>query len=429
MQYIIIGAGPAGVVAAETLRKHDQDAIITIIGSEPEPPYSRMAIPYLLEGKIKESGSYLRKSASYFDDLNIKVLHDTVEKIDCSTQQISLRSSSGSSWLLSKKHNKLDYDKLLIASGATPVKPPIPGIDHPVVNTCWTLEDARNIAKLAKSGSEVILIGAGFIGCIILESLVKRGVKLTIIETGDRMVPRMMDDKAGGLLKNWCEDKGVKVMTSCTVESINNAGNRSASVSLGNGSTLPADLIVTATGVRSNVSFLKGSGIKVDQGIVVDQMQQTSDPNIYAAGDVAQGYSFSSGEYEVHAIQPTATDHGRIAALNMAGKNTSYTGSLNMNVLDTLGLISCSFGLWMGVEDGDSVELYNANDFLYINLQFDKDVLVGASATGTTQHIGVLRGLIESRTSLGVWKDRLKKDPTCVMEAYMACTREIGYGA
>lgn len=196
---------------------------------------------------------------------------------------------------------------------------------------------------------------------------------------------------------------------------------------MSDGSKLEAALVITATGVKANADLLEGTDIKVDQGIIVNRRMQTSDPDIYAAGDVAQGVDFSTGNFEVQAIQPTATDHGRIAALNMAGQGDEHHGTLNMNVLDTVGLVSCSFGLWDGVDGGDSAELYNPDEFQYINLQFDGDLLVGASSVGKTQHIGVLRGLIETRIRLGEWKQRLQQDPTAVMEAYVGCTQELGY--
>lgn len=415
MYYIIIGAGPAGIVAAENIRKSDADADITLIGSEPEPPYSRMAIPYYLTGNIDESGSYLRTQQNHYEALNISVVRDQVVKVEPGSQLLKLASGK-----------TLEYDKLLIATGSNPIRPPIPGIDLPCVQSCWTLQDGRNIIELAQSGSNVVLIGAGFIGCIILEALVKRGVNLTVVETGNRMVPRMLDDKAGGLLQRWCEAKGVNVKTSAGVTAINAVGN-GATVALDNGESFPADLVIAATGVRANIGFLQNSGIDCDQGILVDEFMQTNQPNVYAAGDVAQGYDFSTGQQTVQAIQPTATDHGRIAALNMCGKKTKHHGSINMNVLDTLGLISVSFGSWMGEAGGESVEIYNEEFFQYLNLQFSGDVLVGASATGKTQHVGVMRGLIESRIKLGEWKDRLLQDPTCLMEAYMACTQEIGF--
>ena len=221
--------------------------------------------------------------------------------------------------------------------------------------------------------------------------------------------------------------KGLDVHTSCSVESVTVADKNQVEVSLSDGSKLPAALVITATGVTPNTEMLEGTGIKLDIGVLVNNSMQTSNADIYAAGDVAQGIDFSTGNFEVQAIQPTATDHGRIAALNMSGNTTEHHGTVNMNVLDTMGLISCSFGLWMGVDGGDMAELYNPGEFQYINLQFDGDCLVGASTVGKTQHIGVLRGLIESRIELGEWKQRLLNDPTCIMEAYIASTQELGY--
>ena len=416
MQHIIIGAGPAGVIAAETLRKTDPDAEISIIGDEPEPAYSRMAIPYYLIDNVKESGTYLRDPEQHFKAQNIEVVQQRVDSID--TQGKSLSLADGSSRA---------YDKLLIATGSHPVSPPIPGLDLPQVHSCWTLEDARNIIRLAQAGSNVVLIGAGFIGCIILEALVKRGVNLAVVETGNRMVPRMLDEKAGGLLEQWCKNQGIDVHTSCSVDAVTAIADDQVEVSLSDGSKLSAALVITATGVKANIDLLAGTDIETDQGVLVNRAMQTSNTDIYAAGDVAQGVDFSTGNQEVQAIQPTATDHGRIAALNMAGASGEHHGTLNMNVLDTVGLVSCSFGLWMGVDGGESSELYNPDEFQYINLQFDGDHLVGASSVGKTQHVGVLRGLIESKIHLGDWKDRLLQDPTAIMEAYIGCTQELGY--
>ncbi|MCF6191076.1 MAG: NAD(P)/FAD-dependent oxidoreductase [Cocleimonas sp.] len=414
--HAIIGAGPCGVIAAETLRKANPTAEITLIGDEAEPPYSRMAIPYLLINNIGEEGTYLRQPTHY-QEQNINYLSQPVTSINPDKSELSLADGS-----------TLSYEKLLIAAGSYPVSPPIDGIDLPNVHSCWTLKDARQIASLAKEESNVVLMGAGFIGCIILEALVKRGVNLSVIEMEDRMVPRMLDEKAGGLLKKWCIEKGVNVLTSTKITAIEESGQAMV-IETDNGESLSADLVISATGVRANTAFLQGSGIEVDHGIVVNNKLQTNIANIYAAGDVAQGKDFSTGDYEVQAIQPTATDHGRIAALNMAGQSVEHHGSVNMNVLDTLGLISHSFGLWMGVEGGDSVEIYNPDAYKYMNLRFgvgdEEDVLVGVSTLGVTQHIGVIRGLIESKIHLKEWKERLMQDPTRIMEAYLSSTQEL----
>ena len=412
MIYIVVGAGPAGVVAAEHLRKFDPLANISIIGSEPEPPYSRMAIPYYLTNKIEESGTYLRKTDQYYQSRNINIVNQRVNAIDTEFNRVVTDDGA------------YRYDKLLLATGASPSVPPIPGIDLPGVYNCWTLEDAREIVRLAKPGANVVLMGAGFIGCIILESLALREVKLTVVEMENRMVARMMNDTSGNMIKRWCEEKGVTVHTSTRAESIEQVADGKLRVSLSSGQALDADLVISATGVKSNMQFAVDSGLHSDQGILVNEYLQTSDADIYAAGDVCQGKDFSTGEYTVQAIQPTAVEHAKVAAGNMVrGHRSQHAGNVNMNVLDTIGLVSASFGSWMGVEGGESSELVNEKEYKYLNLQFENDVLVGASSLGLTQHVGVLRGLIQSQTPLGVWKDRLMKDPMRIMEAYLACAQ------
>jgi len=347
------------------------------------------------------------------------VVQDRVTGIDRAARQLALAGGG-----------RLGYDKLLIATGSRPVAPPIPGMDLPGIFSCWTLADARNIAQRAKPGAKVLLMGAGFIGCIILEALAQSGADLTVVEMEDRMVPRMMNDTAGNLIKAWCESQGVRVHTSTRVVGIAKGAAHAFKVDLSTGQQIDADLIVSATGVRPNVQFLDGSGIEVQQGILVNRHMQTNDPDIYAAGDVAQGRDFSTGEYSVQAIQPTATEHGQLAARNMAGHvGAVHRGSVNMNVLDTLGLISSSFGLWMGKPGGESAELLSRERFRYINLQFEDDTLVGATSLGMTQHVGVIRGLIQTRTRLGKWKERLLEDPTRLMEAYLGSTQAVGFNA
>ncbi|MFQ5761034.1 MAG: NAD(P)/FAD-dependent oxidoreductase [Acidiferrobacterales bacterium] len=416
MRHVIIGAGPAGVIAAETLRKADPASQITLIGDEPEPPYSRMALPYYLSDNIKEEGTYLRKTDGYFAVRKIDIVHDKVEQARPNDKRLRLKNDAD-----------IDFDRLLIAAGAHPISPPISGIDLPGVHPCWTLHDSRQIVQLATPGAHVVLMGAGFIGCIILEALVKRGVQLSVVEMENRMVPRMMNETSGGLIKAWCQEKGINVYTSTKVESIEKGnGDHSLSVNLDNGKTLPASLVIAATGVKSNIEFLDDTGIDTDVGILVNHHLQTNVADIYAAGDVAQGKDFSTGDYSVQAIQPTAADHGRVAALNMAGQNIEHQGSVNMNVLATLGLISSSFGLWMGEPGSDHAELTEPNRYRYLSLQFRDDTLIGASSLGLTQHVGVLRGLIQSKTKLGSWKAKLMKDPTRIMEAYVASTQALG---
>ena len=411
-RYVIVGAGPAGVIAAETLRKVDAEGEIVLVGEEPEPPYSRMAIPYYLTGGIEEAGTYLRKAQGHYDELGIKVRRDSVSKLDTGANSVVLADGS-----------TLPYDQLLLATGASPVRPPISGLDLPGVHHCWTLEDARSIAKLADAGSSVVLMGAGFIGCIILESLLERDVKLTVVEMADRMLPRMMDETGGEMIKRWCENKGVTVLTSTKVTEVKAANGQGLRVQMDSGGSVSAALVVVATGVKSNAELASDADIKTDQGIVVDNHLRSSVPNVYAAGDVAQAPDLSTGGWSVLAIQPTAADQGRVAALNMAGVDSKYKGNLGMNVLDTAGLVSVSFGRWDGGDGCETAEVADPENFLYMRLVFEDDRLVGALSLGHTEHVGVLRGLIQGGIRLGDWKARLEADPSRIMEAYLACTQ------
>ncbi len=413
MQHVIVGAGPAGVIAAETLARVDPDSEVVLIGDEPEPPYSRMAIPYYLTGMIDEAGTYIRKTANHYQDLGIRVVQARAQAVAPDDGRLDLANGES-----------LAFDRLLVATGASAVKPPVPGLDAEGVHHCWTLADARAIAKLAKPGADVVLMGAGFIGCIILQSLAARGVNLTVVEAEDRVVPRMMDGTGGAMIKRWCEAKGVRVLTEAQVTGVEPAAGGSGDkwVVLESGDKLKAHLVVVATGVRSNMDFLEGSGVKTDTGVLVDEHLQTNVDTIFAAGDAAQGPDISTGGWSVHAIQTTAADPGRIAALNMAGRRAAYKGSLIMNVLDTVGLISCSFGRWAGVDGGESGAAVDEANFKYMRLEFADDRLVGALSLGRTDHIGVIRGLIQTRISLGPWKRKLMADPHRILEAYIACS-------
>ncbi len=408
MKHVILGAGPAGVIAAETIRKHAPGDEIVIVGDEPEAPYSRMAIPYLLMGNIGEEGTHVRHAADHYARLRIG-LRRGVRATAIDTAQCQVTLDDGST---------LGYDRLLIAVGSTPSNPPVPGIGSEGVLHCWTLADARAIAKRAVKGARVLQMGAGFIGCIIMESLAARGVQLTVVEMGDRMVPRMMGPTAGGMIKDWCEAKGVRVFTGARVDAIE-AGSP-LKVRLSNGQTLEAELVINATGVKPSIGFLEGSTVKCLLGVLTDEHLQTSVPGVYAAGDCAEAFDKVSGKTIVSAIQPNAAEQARVAALNMIGQKATLRGVTQINVLDTLGLVSASFGDWKGVPGGEHVELTDRANGRHLSLQFSGDRLIGCNAIGWTEHVGVMRGLVEGQVPLGPWKDRLLADPTQLMPAYLA---------
>lgn len=437
--HVILGAGPAGVIAAETIRKHAPRDTITLIGDENESPYSRMAIPYLLIGKVGEEGTHLRHTPGHFESLNITVRRGVRAKlVDSAKRTIEL--SDG---------NTIAFDTLLIATGSSPATPPIPGINGPGVHSCWTLADARAIANLAQPGAKVLQMGAGFIGCIIMEALQQRGVELSVVEMGDRMVPRMMGPTAGGMIKDWCEAKGVKVYTGARVEAIDRGNTADQglvgriaeavgigqstmssgkmNVRLSTGQQLEADLVISATGVKPNIGFLENSGVRCLVGVLTDEHLQTNVPGIYAAGDCAEAFDKVSGKTIVSAIQPNAAEQARVAALNMVGQTAELKGVTQINVLDTLGLISSSFGNWEGLPGGQHVELTDKANHRHLSLQFHGDQMVGCNSVGWTDHVGVMRGLVEGQVRLGEWKDKLLADPTKLVDAYLSAAQGQGH--
>ncbi len=407
MRFVIIGAGPAGVRAAETLAENTPGADLTLVSGEPGEPYARMAIPYILSGAIGEDGARQRRELHHLEHLGIRYLNRRALQVHVGAGggqggQVDLDDGS-----------RLDYDRLLVATGSSPMPPPLPGTDLAGVTSCWTLDDARAIAPRLVPGARVVMLGAGFVAGVCMKSLVTSGARLSVVAGRSGQILRsMMTPQGSAILQRWLERRGVDVITQGGILRIE-AGPRLVMDTR----SIDADLIILATGVRPNVAFLEGTGVEVRSGIVVDDRMRTSVPGIYAAGDVAQGRDFSTGQWVVHALQPTATEHGRVAGLNMAGKDLAYRGSLSMNVLDTLGLISHTFGLWDGSAGGDVAELADPENSLYTRLCFDGDLLVGAITIGHPQHVGAIRGLIQSHRHLGVWKERLMQNPTLLMEA------------
>ncbi len=406
MNFVIIGAGSAGVRAAETLRDNLPDASITLVSGEPGEPYARMAIPYILNGAIDEDGARQRRSHEHLAALGIRYLNQRALHVHAGPDGGQVELADGS---------RLDYDRLLVATGSSPSLPPIPGTDVPGAVTCWTLEDARQIAAKLKPGARVIMLGAGFVAGVCMKSLVNSGVKLSVVAGRSGQILRSMMTPVGSrMLQRWLEARGVEVITTGRTLRIE-PGPRLVMDTR----TIDADLIILATGVEPNVSFLQGTGAEIRSGVVVDEHMCTTVPHVYAAGDVAQGRDFSTGEWVVHALQPTATEHGRVAALNMAGKPVAYRGSLSMNVLDTVGLISHTFGLWQGSATGEVTEVVDEANYIYTRLCFEADQLIGAITIGHPHHVGAIRGLIHSRRHLRGWKERLMNHPHLVMDAFV----------
>ncbi|MES9945859.1 MAG: FAD/NAD(P)-binding oxidoreductase [Candidatus Thiodiazotropha sp.] len=421
MQHVIIGAGPAGVVAAESIRKFDKSSTVTLISNESERPYSRLEIPRFLQGKIDEKDTYLRCGQNYFASQSIDVCKGSVVKVESQNNAVNLADGT-----------RLEYDRLLIATGSRPEKPKIPGSELPGVVNCWTLEDARKIICNLGINSRLVVVGGGFIGFVIIDALARTGAQVNLIERGKHILPHMMDDNSSSLIQSWCEAKGITVQTRVDVKAIDRkrktnkstgSGLNQLSVLLNSGESITADMVIFATGTKMNTRFLEGSGIAFDHGVLVDERLNTTQPNVFAAGDVCQGLGFSTGGRRVQAVQLTASEHGRIAAANMCGLKAKLSGSLTMNVLDTLGLVSSSFGTWNGIQGGESAVYSLSSSYTYLNLQFDEERLIGASSIGNAEHLQLLPRLIHSNLPLKGWKKRLMQDPCRVGEAYHALSQ------
>jgi len=413
--HVIVGGGPAATNAVETIRLCDAGSSRIVLVSD-EPAHSRMAIPYWLCGKIPREHTYTGDEA-YFRRLGVETRFGTrVVGLDTSKNTVQLQDGT-----------LIAYDSLLLATGARPIQPEMPGADLPGVLPMWTLAQAERAIKILETVSDprVVLVGAGFIGFIVLNALYKRGCRLTVIEREQQVLPRMLDSAGAHLVHLWLKEKQVALHTGQTVAEIRQQANGTKEVHLTNGTIIPADLVILAVGIRPNVELAQAAGIAVEDGILVNDRMQTSVPNVYAGGDVAQGPVLFSSKRQIHAIQPTAVDHGRVAGANMAGRDVRYPGSLAMNIVDVCGLQTASFGLWdSGAEH--VLTINNPRDKVYRKLVWKDDQVVGAifigraTDMGMLTDVGMVKGMIQSQVRLGPWKLYLEENPFDLRRAYVA---------
>jgi NAD(P)H-nitrite reductase large subunit len=411
-RHVIIGSGPAGTAAIEAIRANDQMSSITLISDE--PAYSRMVLPYYLAREIPETQVMIGDQA-YFDRQKVDArLGVRVQKVDAQGRSITLSDDT-----------TVPFDTLLIATGSSAQRPPIPGVNQEGVYTFWTLADARKAIVKGQGTPEAVLVGAGFIGFIVLNAMAKLGWKLSVVEMEGQVLPRMLDKQGATAVEGWLRNRNVALHTSAQVREIAKASNGKLTLSLSTGSSISADIVILATGIRPNLEFLAGSGIATNGGVTVNDRMQTNIAGIYAAGDVAAGPDLLTGGSAVHAIQPTAVDHGRIAGANMSGKEIHYPGSLLINVLDVVKLHCASFGVWR--EEGREVTtVANPTRPIYRKYVWEGDRLVGALFVGPIDDVtmlndvGMAKGLIQAKKSLGTWAQYVRSHPTDLRRAYVA---------
>ena len=412
-QHIIIGGGPVAINAVETIREFDAAAQVTLISDE--RAHSRMALPYWLSGQVPREHTYTADDAS-LKQLNVDArIGQRVESIDPDGSTVTLDDGS-----------TLAFDNLLIATGSSPSELQIPGTDLSGVQNLWTLDHTQSLLDTidGKERPKVVMIGAGFNACIMVNAMYKRGWQLAVIARGQMPSARVIDEGGAALVEPWLREKGVELHCGATVPSITDAGDGTKVVELDNGTTITADAVVMLVGVKANTDLVHGSGIEMDQGILVNDRMQTNFANIYAGGDVAQGPALYSDKPEVHAIHPTAVDHGRIAGANMAGHEVHYPGSLSMNVLDNCGLQTFCFGNWNDAE-AETMTISNPGGYIYRKLLWRADQLVGAVLVGPANDMGMLtdvgmvKGILQTQTRLGQWKQFLAENPFDIRRAYI----------
>lgn len=333
MRFVIVGGGVAGITAALELANR-KAGTIEVYSDEEYPYYYRPQLTEFLAGSITMD-RLLRRDLAWYKGRGIDVyLGRRVTAVDPSARSITLIDGT-----------QVAYDKLLLSVGSKPFVPPVSGADKSCIYTWRTLADTLELADVASSCGHTIVLGGGLLGLEAARGLVGFCASVTVLEYFPRLLPRQLDVEAATLLQRFVEGLGIKVVVGARAEMF--LGDRAVTgLRLQDGREFPAGLVLVAAGVRCDTSLAAGAGLAVDRGIVVDECMRTSDPAIYAAGDVAvyKGYTW--------AIAPIAQAQGRVAAANMAGDKTIYDVVVPSTTLKVVGIDVSSVGLVNPEQDG-----------------------------------------------------------------------------
>ena len=383
-QYLIIGNSAAGISAAREIRRRDPRGRITILSDEPTFGYSRVMLPLYIAGKIGKKEMVIAPRADYYQH-RIKLLRgDPVESIHPKEQKVFTR-----------KGMHLPYDQLLVATGSSPRTLDIPGKDLPGIHYLRKINDAGGIRKdLSSSPGPVLVIGGGLVSMKSLEALIHKKRKVHMAISSNRILSQMLDETASGFFLDALRKKGVSVHLQTDVLAFEGK-ERIEGARLSNGTFLPCSVAIIGKGVKPNVGLLEGTGIQLNEGIVVDPHMATNLPFIYAAGDVAETLDLLRKEYQGQAIWPLAVEGGRVAGSNMASVASIFTGGLRMNAVELLGIKAVS----VGAEDGQNILTYfPPHKSVYRKLSLSGGRLTGFLLAGDIRCAGILTSLVRNGT-------------------------------
>lgn len=387
MCYVIIGNSTAAIGAVEAIREKDRDKRLIMIARENYNAYARPLISYYLSRSIEEKNIYYRPY-DFYGCHNIETFWGQEEiLIDPEKKEVRLKPQDIT----------ISYEKLLLATGGKPHKPPFLRDGFANVFFFHTFDDVKKIDSFINENKckEAVVIGGGLIGLKAAESLVLRGLEVKIVEAEEQILSSILDYEAAKLVERYLQKRGIDFWLSSRVKSL--AGDEKAYKAVLEEGEVNGDIFVVATGIIPNHESIKLKGLKIGQGIEVNEYMETSLPDIYAAGDVAEAYELISGQKRLVPILPNAYLQGRTAGFNMAGEKKAFEGSLAFNSLPVLGLNIVTAGLSYETGDGYTVIKQVGDSFNYKKLVFRDDVLVGFTLIGDISRCGIYRHLIKEK--------------------------------
>ena len=389
MRYVIIGASAAGLAAAQQIRKTDKNGEITVLTRENYFPYSRPSISYLLKGTVEEKKMFLRKPQFYADNKIAVITGAEVTKIDREKKTVKAG------------RKEYPYDKLCIAAGSKPFVPPVENAQGcKNVFTFLDLASAKALKKAVNKNTRAVVIGAGLIGMKAAEGLSKICKSVHVAELSPRVLPSILDEKSAVSVKKYLEAHGLCFHLENTVVKAQTKGGMVKSVLLKSGETLDCDVLVIAVGVRPETVLAEKAGLAVNRGIIIDQKtMQTSDKDIYAAGDCTVSVDMLDGSNKIIALWPNAVYQGMAAGANMAGETHEAAGAYSVNAIDFYGLRICTCGL-INAKGEQYHDKIKAQGDSYKRLIFEGEKLVGYVLINASDNAGIYTNIIANGVSL-----------------------------